>query len=484
MRRKLVWILGGGLLALAGVGLGIVLTARLDWARPVKAVDYAPPIQPAGLFGGGSPALPSFSELAEKAGRCVVNISTMKAARRSPPGRPRFGPQDPFDDFFERFFQGPVDRPQRSLGSGFIINEEGYILTNNHVIEEADEIQVQLTDKRRLDAKVIGADPKTDLAVIKVSAKNLPAAILGDSGALKVGDWVMAVGNPFGLDHTVTAGIVSAKGRVIGAGPYDDFIQTDASINPGNSGGPLFNLKGEVIGVNSAIVASGQGIGFAIPINMAKDLVPQLIKSGKVTRAWLGVGIQEITPELAESFGMKEIRGALVSNVFPKSPAAQGGLQPGDIVTEFDGVAIKESHDLPSLVARLPIGKRAPLKVLRDGKERQLFVVLGERAEGERQAMEETSSASKELGLAVRDLTPEEMREAGVDSGILIIGVEPGGAADFAGCQRGDILLSINNTKLSKTTEFAQGAQKIKPGQVVRLHLKRDDQTIFLAFMK
>lgn len=482
--KKRILIIGLLAAALVGLGVGVFLTARMDWTREAKAVDFDFPAQPA-LFGGATAqTLPTFAELAEKVSPAVVNISTTKTVKRQtrPPGLRRFGPNDPFDEFFERFFEGPEARPQRSLGSGFIINQEGYILTNNHVIEGADEIQVQLTDKRKFDAKVIGSDPKTDIAVIKISAKDLPSVVLGDSDQLKVGDWVMAVGNPFGLDHTVTAGIVSAKGRVIGAGPYDDFIQTDASINPGNSGGPLFNLKGDVVGVNSAIVASGQGIGFAIPINMAKDLVPQLIKSGKVTRAWLGVGVQEITPELAQSFGLKDPRGGLISNVFPNSPAAKAGVQEGDIVVEFDGQPIRESHELPALVARSPIGKEVVMKVMREGKEKELKIKLGEMERGEKEALGVPSSA--ELGLAVRDLTPEEMNEAGVKNGVLITGVEGGSAADFAGCQRGDILLALNNTKLAKVDDFGKAARKVRKGQVVRLHLKREDQTVFLAFIK
>ncbi|MBI2082611.1 MAG: DegQ family serine endoprotease [Deltaproteobacteria bacterium] len=480
-------IIGGAvLIALLGVLTGILITARLDLVNHAGTVELIAPVKPAAFFGGEQ-KFPSFVDLAKQVSPAVVNISTTKTIKRPPypgGGRSPFGPGDPFDEFFDRFFQGgPSERPQRSLGSGFIIDSEGHIITNNHVVEGADEIQVQLTDKRKFDAKLIGTDPKTDLAVIKIEAKNLPMAILGDSNALNVGEWVLAVGNPFGLDHTVTAGIVSAKGRIIGAGPYDDFIQTDASINPGNSGGPLFNLEGKVVGVNTAIVAAGQGIGFAIPINMARDLVPQLIKSGKVTRAWLGVGIQEITPELAESFGLKEMKGGLVSNVFPNSPADKAGFQPGDIVSKLDGKEIKDSHELPALVARMPVGKEITITVLREGKEKNLVVKLGEMEQGEK-AAETSAVKSNELGLMVRDMTPEEMNEVGVKQGILIIGVEPGSAAEFAGCHRGDILLAINNVKVAKIGDFRKEAEKIITGKIVRLHIKRDDQTIFLAFTK
>ncbi|MBI2981609.1 MAG: trypsin-like peptidase domain-containing protein [Deltaproteobacteria bacterium] len=353
-------LFGGILIALIGILVGVLVTARLNLVNHAGTVDLVSPVKPAGFFQTES-RLPSFVDLAKQVSLSVVNISTTKKIKRPPMppgGRSPYGPGDPFDEFFDRFFQGPSERPQRSLGSGFVMDGEGHIITNNHVIEGADEIQVQLTDKRKFTAKIIGVDTKTDLAVIKIEAKNLPTATLGDSNSLNVGEWVLAVGNPFGLDHTVTAGIVSAKGRIIGAGPYDDFIQTDASINPGNSGGPLFNLEGKVVGVNTAIVAAGQGIGFAIPINMARDLVPQLIRSGKVTRAWLGVGIQEITPELAESFGLKDAKGGLVSNVFPNSPADKAGFQPGDIVIKFDGQEIQDSHDLSSSLGRWSRGRR------------------------------------------------------------------------------------------------------------------------------
>jgi serine protease Do len=494
MRKRSVlgWLAGVGL---AGLCLGVVLTVRLDWTSPLKAVEYfkegepppvtAPPVQPAAFFGGFPT---SFSELAKRVAPAVVNISTTKTVKRRLPGFRQFGPRDPFfDDFFERFFEEPVQRPQKSLGSGFLINNDGYIITNNHVIEGADEIQVQLTDKRKFDAKVIGSDPKTDLAVIKISAKGLPSAALGDSNKIQVGDWVVAVGNPFGLEQTVTAGIVSAKGRVIGAGPYDDFIQTDASINPGNSGGPLFNLQGEVVGVNTAIVAAGQGIGFAIPINMAKDLVPQLISSGKVTRAWLGVGIQEITPELAKSFNLPDSRGALISNIFPDSPAARGGLLSGDVIVMFDGRPINESHELPAMVAREPVGKEVPLKVLRDGKEIELRVKLGEMEKGEKMAEQATKESSKELGLSVRDMTPEEMSELGLPPqhhGVVIVGVEPGSEADNAGVQRGDVLLSINNVKINNVADYLKTAKGVKKGEIVRLYIRREDASIYLAFTK
>ncbi|HEX5037551.1 MAG TPA: DegQ family serine endoprotease [bacterium] len=488
-------------MALLGAVVGVVSVIGFDREASVKAVEYfkegekpAPstamplpaPVQPAAFFG----ALPTFSDLAKKVSSSVVNISTTKnARRRGVPGFNRRGPRDPFfDDFFEHFFNGPqMDAPQKSLGSGFLINSEGYIITNNHVVDGADEIKVVVDGKQKYDGKVVGSDPKTDLAVIKISAPNLPSVTLGDSDQIQVGDWVMAVGNPFGLDHTVTAGIVSAKGRVIGAGPYDDFIQTDASINPGNSGGPLFNLKGEVIGVNTAIVAAGQGIGFAIPINMAKDLIPQLISKGKVTRAWLGVGIQEITPELAKSFKLPDEKGALISNVFANSPAEKSGLKSGDVVRSFEGKPINESRDLPTMVAREPVNKTVTLTALRDGKEMTFQVLLGEMEKGEEVAEQTTKTSSAELGLTCRDVTPEEAADLSLaqeNKGVMIVNVESGSQAEISGVQRGDVLLSVNGTKLNGVADYVTAAKKIKPGEIVRLYIKRDDATVFLAFTK
>jgi serine protease Do len=491
-------------MAVLGLLIGVVSVIGFDRVRGVTAVEYfkegekpvttapgdlpTPQVQaqPASFFG----ALPTFSDLAKKVSSSVVNISTTKNAhRRTPPGYNRRMPHDPFfDDFFDHFFNGPqMDIPQKSLGSGFLINSEGYIITNNHVVEGADEIQVVVGGKQKYDGKVVGADPKTDLAIVKISAPNLPAATLGDSDQISVGDWVMAVGNPFGLDHTVTAGIVSAKGRVIGAGPYDDFIQTDASINPGNSGGPLFNLKGEVIGVNTAIVAAGQGIGFAIPINMAKDLIPQLISKGKVTRAWLGVGIQEITPELAKSFKLPDEKGALVSNVFPNSPAERSGLKSGDVIRSFEGKPIEESRDLPTLVAREPVNKTVTLTALRDGKEMTIQVALGEMEKGEEEAEQTPKTSSAELGLTVRDVTPQEAADGGLSNdnkGVIIVNVDPGSQAEVSGVQHGDVLLSLNGTKLNSVADYTAAAKKVKAGEIVRLYIKREDATVFLAFTK
>jgi serine protease Do len=340
---------------MAGVGYGISTTAK----------------------GSAAPAMVpgNFSSLAEKVRDGVVNIQTTKTVEGgSSVFRQFFGGPSGKQNPFEGFGPGPGDEgsregsQQKSLGSGFIVDREGYIVTNNHVVENADEIKVKLANGKEFEAKVVGRDAKTDLALIKIKGSgDLTPLSLGNSDELKVGSWVVAVGSPFGLEQTVTAGIVSAKGRAIGAGPYDNFIQTDVSINPGNSGGPLINTRGEVIGINTAILASGQGIGFAIPVNMAKDVVPQLKDKGKVTRGWLGVGIQEVTPELAQSLALKEKQGALVSEVFNDSPAERAGIEQGDVIVEFDGKQIKESKDLPQAVAITPVGKNVSIKVVRDG---------------------------------------------------------------------------------------------------------------------
>jgi serine protease Do len=378
--------------------LGVFLLATLVAAGPVPAAST-----------------PDFAALAEQLRPAVVNISTAKTVQ---PRAPVFrGPQHPgrdlFEEFFERFFQGmpqPGPRTERSLGTGFIISDDGYILTNDHVVDGADEIKVKLADGRTFSATVKGLDPKLDLALVKIEAgKNLPAVKLGDSDQLRIGEWVMAIGNPFGLEQTVTVGIVSAKGRVIGAGPYDDFIQTDASINPGNSGGPLFNVSGEVVGINTAIVSGGQGIGFAIPVNMAKQIVPQLRDDGKVTRGWLGVVVQPLSEELAQSFGLERPRGALVSEVVKDSPAERAGFKRGDVILRFDGREIDERNDLPRIVAATRVGKSVPVVVFRDGKEREFTVEIGKLA-GDEAAVAGAGEAEGQLGLKVAPLTAETAR--------------------------------------------------------------------------
>lgn len=326
---------------------------------------------------GNGPRSFTFAELVKKEKPAVVNISTTQAVQGEGalPGRGH-----PFREFFGDIL--PQEFKGASLGSGFIINPDGLILTNHHVVEKAEKILVTLSDKRQFEAELIGVDPKTDIALIRIkNPEPLPFVQLGDSDRAEVGEWAMAIGNPFGLEQTVTVGIVSAKGRAIGSGPYDDYIQTDASINPGNSGGPLFNIRGEVIGINTAINPSGQGIGFAIPINQVKKVIGQLEKEGKVTRGWLGVMIQEFTKDLAKSFGLKKGEGALVSDVFEDSPAALAGIKKGDVIVEFNGKKIRHMRELPVVVADTPIGKQVSLKILRDGKEQNVIVRINKMEE-------------------------------------------------------------------------------------------------------
>lgn len=432
-------------------------------------------------------APPDFVELAKKLKPAVVNISTTKVIGKQQPSRRQqanpFG-NDPFEDFFERFFKDVPQRPfkQRGQGSGFIIGD-GYIFTNNHVVSGADEIKVKLSDGREFKGQVKGADEKLDLALISIETKeNLPIAPLGDSDALEVGEWVMAIGNPFGLAQTVTAGIISAKGRWIGSGPYDDFLQTDASINPGNSGGPLFNAKGEVIGINAAIVAGGQGIGFAIPINMAKAVLTQLKETGRVTRGWLGVSVQPVTPELAASFGMKSEKGALIAEVVKDSPAEKGGLKAGDIILEFDGKTIKDMHDLPRLAAVTPVGKRASVKVLRDGKTLEKTVVI-ERMADSGQSTQKEASAEARFGLVVADLTKDIAARLRIQetSGVVVTEVKPGSAADEAGISVGDIIRQINTTPVKNTKEYAKLVSSLKKGATVPFLVRRGDSSLFVA---
>jgi len=429
---------------------------------------------------------PDFVELAKRLKPSVVNIGTEKKAKprrqqRQFGGSP-FG-NDPFQDFFERFFdeQVPQQRAQRSLGSGFIISEDGFILTNNHVVDGADEIRVRFNNGKELKGELKGSDPKLDLALIKVVATDkLPVAELGDSDAIEVGEWVMAIGNPFGLSETVTAGIVSAKGRVIGSGPYDDFIQTDASINPGNSGGPLFNARGEVIGINTAIIAGGQGIGFAIPVNMAKSIIPQLRDKGKVTRGWIGVSIQMVTKELADSFGLPAEKGALVSEVMPESPAEKGGIKSGDIIISFDGKEIREVNDLPRLVAATASGKSVAVKVIRDGREETITLTIDKMKDSED---EEAAGGEGKLGISVRQLTRElaaslRLKET---TGVVISEVKPDSPAMLAGIQRGDIVKELNGKKVATVEEYEKALAAAKKDKTVRLLIRHGDSSRFVA---
>ena len=429
----------------------------------------------------------SFSQLAKMVKPAVVNVSTTSTVRV--PGNPFkqfFGPHgEPYGDFFGRFFGDIPDREmkQRSLGSGFIVDKEGYIITNNHVVSGADEIKVKLADGREYTAKVVGRDNKTDLALIKISSifKDLPTLALGDSDSMQVGDWVLAIGNPFGLEHTVTQGIISASGRVIGSGPYDNFLQTDAPINPGNSGGPLVNLKGEVIGINTAIVAAGQGIGFAIPSSTAKTVIAQLREKGKVIRGWLGVSIQMVTPDLAPTFGMKEPQGALVADVVKGSPAEKAGIKQGDIILSFDGRKIKTSSELPWIVADTPVGKTVDVKLMRQGKEMDIKVTIVEMTE-QRVASQE-GKTSTTFGLTVDDITPQWKRQFGIKArtGVIVIKVEADSPADDAGIEPGDVIREVNKKAIRNLRDYKKAVAQIKENEAVVFLMNRGDQSFYIS---
>jgi len=432
----------------------------------------------------------SFADLAEKVSPAVVNIKVERKTSL------KGGPEELFEEFFGQ--KKPGDKSQRpphqmrvpSTGSGFVVSPDGLIVTNNHVVDSADKVVAVFEDGTERDAKIVGRDPKTDLALIKVSAdKPLVTVPLGDSDHLRVGSWVMAIGNPFGLDHTVTVGILSAKGRSnFGgeqiAGPYDDFLQTDASINPGNSGGPLCDMKGRVIGINTAIAANGQGIGFAIPINMAKQLLPQLLEHGSVTRGWLGVQIQRVTPALAKTFKLGDSHGALVGQVFDDSPASKAKLQRGDVITKFNGKDIKEYDDLPRIVAATPPGAAVDVTVLRDGKERNLKATLEKMKEEEVQPASDEQTDS-DWGFDVQPMSDEIASQLGLSSGtkgVVVASVDPDSAAARAGLRRGDVILEANRVEVVSPKQLKDALGKNSDSAV--LLVQRGDGTLYLAIEK
>jgi len=462
--------------ALMGAGYGMssaVKTADQPTATVTKSSDI--PMVPA-----------NFSDLAEKVRPGVVNIQVVKTVKNAGFGGP-FPFRTPFGDFFGPFSdENPHRSPeQQGVGSGFVISSDGYILTNNHVIDDATQIKIKLADGKEYDAKVVGRDPKTDLALLKAEgASDLQPLQMGDSDSLKVGNWVVAVGSPFGLEQTVTAGIVSAKGRVIGSGPYDNFIQTDASINPGNSGGPLLNTEGQVVGINTAIFSQSGGnvgIGFAIPVNMAKEVVPQLEEKGHVTRGWLGVGIQKITPELAKSFGLKDEKGALVSQVVKGGPADKAGIQSGDVIVEFNGNKVSESNDLPRMVAPLAVGKSVSLKVLRGGNVVDREVKIGQLEEQKEEVAD--SSTRKPLGMTVQNITPEIAKGLGLKSetGVVVASVVPGSPAAKADIRSGDVIQQVNKKPVKDVEDFKQKIETAKDQETILLLIQRGESSLFAA---
>ena len=430
----------------------------------------------------------SFSDLAEKVKPAVVNISTTKTYKGglgSPFGRSPFS--GPFgDDFFDRFFGDIPQREfkQRSLGSGFIISSDGYILTNNHVVEKADKIVVKVSDGKEYQAKIIGTDAKTDIALIKIKPQNsLSVVEIGDSDKSRVGEWVIAIGNPFGLEQTVTAGIISAKGRVIGAGPYDNFIQTDASINPGNSGGPLFSMDGRVIGINTAIVAQGHGIGFAIPINMANSILADLKTKGKVTRGWLGVSVQDIGEDMARNLNYKSRNGAVVSDVIEGDPADRAGIKVYDIVTEINGRTVKDSRDLLLKIAALHVGEKISIKVIRGGKEKVFPLTVAERKDKTENALTKGKESKVYFGIIAQEISPEISRQLGIprESGVIIIDVENGSPAEDVGLQPQDVIIQVNKVRISSMKQYTREMSKAAERKNVTLLVQRGKSKVIVS---
>ncbi|KTT50191.1 serine peptidase [Pseudomonas oryzihabitans] len=450
-----------------------------------------------GLAAAARADLPDFTGLVEAASPAVVNISTRQ---KLPEGRATAGMPDldglppGIREFFERSIpqapRGPRGKQEQaqSLGSGFIISPDGYILTNNHVVADADEILVRLSDRSEYKAKLVGADPRTDVALLKIDAKNLPTLKIGNSDNLKVGEWVLAIGSPFGFDHSVTAGIVSAKGRSLPNESYVPFIQTDVAINPGNSGGPLFNLKGEVVGINSQIFTrSGgfMGLSFAIPIDVAMNVANQLRTDGKVSRGWLGVVIQEVDKGLAESFGLDRPAGALVAQVLDNGPAAKGGIKVGDVILSVNGQKIEESADLPHLIGNLKPGAKADMEIIRDGKRQTLNVTVGDMPKDDSVAANGepgSSRSSNRLGLAVATLSAEQKKDLDITGGVVIKDVSDTGPAAAIGLRPGDVITHLDNQPVDSAKSFDKIALSLPTSRSISMRVMRDGRASFITF--
>ncbi len=471
----------------------LLLAAALSFplaacSQPAANAPAKPKAEVSALTPRVNGGLPDFTELVEKEGAAVVNISTTQTVRERGlfPQMPNIPEDDPMFEFFKRFMPpqqgGPREFQAHSLGSGFIISQDGYLITNAHVVDRADEVLVKLTDKREFKAKVVGADRRTDVALLKIDAKNLPVVNLGDPGKMKVGEWVVAIGSPYGFENSVTAGIVSAKGRALPGDNFVSFIQTDVAVNPGNSGGPLFNLRGEVVGVNSQIYSRTggyMGLSFAIPIDLAMDIVGQLKGSGKVSRGRLGVQIQEVTADLAASFGLKDAKGAIISSIEKGSPAERGGMQPGDVILKFEGKEVPSSSELPRMVGATKPGSKVKVEVWRNRAAKELTLTLGE-WENDTVATKAAPQPEKanKLGLTLAELSAEDKRSLKVENGLLVQQVS--GAAEKAGVRRGDVVLALGGEKVSSVDQFAKLLAKQDKEKNVALLIQRGDRILFV----
>jgi serine protease Do len=492
MSNKIVRQLGLGLGALVLL-FGLFFCISNDKADSLPKSDPAPKndkLTTARSLGQ------AFVEVAKKVQPAVVNITTEKTI--STRSWDRFGEDffrgGPFEDFFKGFGFSPREKgkefrqKQRSGGSGVIVDKEGYVLTNNHVVEGADKIKVRLNDGREFTATLKGQDSRTDLAVLYIKAKDLPAASLGDSDKLEVGEWAIAIGSPFGLEHTVTVGVISAKGRSgLGTGTYEDFVQTDASINPGNSGGPLINIDGEVIGINAMIIQPGTGIGFAIPINTAKQILSDLIKQGKVVRPWLGISAQDLTPEMMEHFKVKEKEGVLVGQVYPGTGAEKAGLTAGDIIKSIDEKPIRNVNELIKEIQRKKVGQKIKLSIVKDGKPTIVEITTTSMPEKPEGSKEKEKEAEDKLGAKVQELTPQialRYRISGVKRGIVVLAVEEGSVAEEIGLQEGDVIMEINRRRIEVMKDFEKAIRDADPQKGILFHIHRKGGSFYLTFKK